>query len=159
MLVELQELDLSQEDPGVGGNRTARLKNQFEGAIAQALFYRSNVLCRGSWLFILITHAETTTEVEVFDGDATPAEFVDQCKNAVECIKEGINFSELAADMAIDALHVQARQACGFFVNAYGVINIDTELVVFQAGRNVRVSLCINVRIHTQGYRCCFSQF
>ena len=50
--------------------------------------------------------------------------------------------------MTVDAFDVQIRQRSGAAVNLWGALNVDAELIVAQAGRNIRVGLGVNIGIH-----------
>src|SRR5690606_22501963 len=95
--------------------------------------------------------AQATTQIQMLNADTLCGQVVDQCQHALQCIEEGADFGQLAADVAVHAFNHQPRQAGGFGVHARGIVNIDAEFVFFQAGGNVRVSLGVNVRVHAQG--------
>ena len=50
--------------------------------------------------------------------------------------------------MTIDAFDLQIRQRRGAAVNLRRALNVDAELIVAQAGRNIRVGLGVNVGIY-----------
>ncbi|MNN06798.1 hypothetical protein D3C81_1196000 [compost metagenome] len=82
--------------------------------------------------------------------DATVGEAVDQVEQAVEGIEEGLDRGQLRADMAVDTHYIQVRQLRGAHVDRLGIGDGDAELVLFEAGGDVRVSTGVHVRVDPQ---------
>src|SRR5690606_19155667 len=98
-------------------------------------------------------HAQAAAEVQVANRDALDGELVHQRHDAAEGILERAEAGELAADVAVHAENLDMRQVGGALVQRRRVVDVDAELVVFQAGGNVGVRLCVHVRVHANRNR------
>ena len=97
-----------------------------------------------------VLDAEATAGVEVLDVDAVGAEVFDERAHALDGLGEGRRVADLRADVHADAGGRDAGELRGAAIDFAGPLDGNTELVLAQAGGDVRVSLGEDVWVYAQ---------
>jgi len=146
----LQVLHLGNQNAGIGGDRAARLDEDFLATIGQARQQRPHIRFRRRRLLVMVGHTQATAQVNMLQGDAGRFEVIDQFQDTVEGVDKGRYFRQLGTDVAIDAFDPQVGRVRHLTVSRQRVIDTDTELVFFKAGGNVRMRVRIDIGIDAQ---------
>ena len=72
-------------------------------------------------------------------------------RSSCESVGEGLQLGDLAADMHVDAGHLNAGQGRGIGIDSAGALIGDAELVFLLAGRNLGVGLGVDIRVDAEG--------
>ena len=101
----------------------------------------------------VVVDAQATTKINVVNGNARRLDVAHQIQNAVHRVQVGRGFGDLRANVAVDADHLQARQAGGMAVGAQGVFMGDAKFVALQSGGNIGVGFGVHIGVHAQADR------
>ena len=99
----------------------------------------------------MIIDAESSACVDCFENDAITAELADQFGDAFDCLAEGLGRADLRANVNADAKGLQPFVAGDALVESAGAADVDAELVLAEAGRDVGVGIGKYVGVYAQG--------
>ena len=98
----------------------------------------------------MIGNAQTTTYIYVVEVDTLGLQLVHQSQQSVHCVDKRPDLGNLRANMAVNAHHRDMRHLGSTLINLRSQIYIYTKFVLFQASRDIRVSIGIHIRIYSQ---------
>ncbi len=153
-LTRLQILDPGQQHAGIGDDGAARFEQQGQIPARQLLLERFGILGRVRWLLGTIVDSQAATHIQMVDMNAFRRQPIDQPQQLVRRFHKGIQFSELRTDMAIhpDDLDVWHRRRLA--IDGGGQLDGDAELVLLEAGGNIRMGTGIDIRVDPHRHRC-----
>ncbi len=105
---------------------------------------------RGRFLFAVV-HAQSAAQIKMADSNTQICQRIHQFQQAVQGIDKRAEFGQLRADVAVQAHHLHVIQLCGALVNPQRLIDSQPELVLAQAGGDVRVGFRIHVGVDPDG--------
>jgi hypothetical protein len=146
----LEILHAGQQHTGIAGNGATGLQDDLIAALAEPLAERLRIGGRLRRLLVGVADAEPAAQVQVCDLDALLVQPVGQGQHPIQGIEEGRKVGQLRADMAIDADHAQLRHGRRASIDGLRVMDVDAELVLAQAGGDVRMRASVHVGIHAQ---------
>ena len=149
----LEVFHTRQQHAGVAGDGAARLHHHFQAGGFQFRPDRGGQRRRVWWILVAIAHAQTAAHVDMTQRDALRLEALDQGQQTVQRIHKRGKIEQLRADMTTDTDHFHAWQFGRLPIEPLGAGDVHTELVLLESGRNIRVGLGIDVRIHAERYR------
>ena len=94
-----------------------------------------------------VVDPQTAAHVQVMDVDAFRRQLVDELEQLVRRLHKGIQFSELRADMAIHPLDLDVGHGRRLAVDGGRLFDGDAELVLLEAGGDIGVRACVDVRV------------
>ena len=155
-LAGLEVEHLGQHHAGVAHQRAAGLQQHFAMAMAACVHARQHArdqILRTRRCLVGVGDAQAAAEIDVRELDADRFDRFDEIKQTVQRIEVGLDLRDLRADVAVDAHHVDARQACGMLVRGQSLFMRDAELVAFEPGGDVRVRAGVDIRVDAQAHR------
>ena len=103
---------------------------------------------QGRWIVVgAVGNAKPATEVYVVELMAIGAQRAGKFRQQRKCVVERLQVGDLAADMGVDAGDLYAGQRGRPGVNVARALPGDAELVLGLAGRDLLVSLRIDIGI------------
>src|SRR5690606_29080278 len=100
--------------------------------------------------FVGVAYAQAAPKVDVVDAYARGIQSGHQIQDFIERVEIGRQLRYLRSDMAVDTHHVDAGQLAGGVISRWRFGNGDAELVVLQAGGNIRVGAWIDIGVDAQ---------
>lgn len=85
-------------------------------------------------LAVLQVLAQAAAQIQMVNLDAQGLQVAEQFQHPLQGVLERRQAGQLAADVAVDAQHLDVRQLGGALVERRRFLNVDAELVLFQAG-------------------------
>ena len=110
-----------------------------------------DVIGDGGWGLVPLAHAQAAPQVEMADADADPFQRVDQCQQPAQRVQERADLGELGADVHGHPHDFQMGLAAGQCESLAREIDVDAELVLLAARRDLGVRAGIDVGIHADG--------
>ncbi len=137
------------EDAGIADDQPTGLEDQLAAEPARRFLHHFRIsggIGRDVIAFA-IGNAEAAAEIDVRNGVAVGAQFPHEIRQQRERIGERRQIGDLAADMHVDACHLQTRQACGMAIDLARPTDRNAEFVLGLAGRDLGMRLRIDIRI------------
>ena len=115
-----------------------------------ALQYPRDQLVSRRRRLVGVGDAQAAADVHVLQDHTRGFDLFNQVKQTIQRVDVGRDVHDLRADVAINAHNFDAGQGSGPRVGGHCVAMGHAKFVALQAGGNVGVGACINIRVHTQ---------
>ena len=103
---------------------------------------------------MLIIYAETATYVDMLYSDTVLLQLVLQLIDPIaQCLKV-THIENLASDMEMQPNEADVLQPFGLGYNTQHISHGNSEFVLSQPCRDIRMSMSANIRVQTEGYTC-----
>ena len=138
------------QDPRIPDQHAPRLQHHRGIQVPDHPDQRPGELLRQRRSLVVVGDPQAAADVDVADVRPLLTQPSDQGRGPRERVHEGLDLGDLRPDVLVDPHHLQGRQLLGGFVLLQGATDVDPELALLQAGRDVRVSLRVHVRVDPQ---------
>ncbi len=149
----LQVLDAGQQQAGVAHQAAPGFEQNAQFSSGQAGEQRLQVVGNRGFAFVAIANAEPAAQIDMLQRNAVGCQLVDEQQDFVERFGKRCGIEQLRADMAVDAVHGNVGQAVGLTIKLARLGVGNAKLVLLQAGRDIRMGACVDVRVDAQADR------
>ena len=151
MGAELEILDPRQQQARLGGDGAAGLHQEFQTTPLEPRGDCGNVLRRRRRRLVAIAHTQTTTHIEMGDGNTVFRQLVDERQSAIQGIDEWRQGRELRSDMEVDALDGDAAEVRRTGKQRGRIVDGNAKLVFLQTSGDIGMGIGIDIGIHAHG--------
>src|SRR5690554_3260192 len=155
----LQILNPGYQNAGISRYGPTWLQYDFKFPVSHALQQCFDILSRLGRLLLIVGNAQTTTHINMMNPDTLPLKLIDKSQHSVQCVQKRLYCGELGANMAINTQDFQIWQCRRPCINGRSFRDINSKLVFFKPGGDIRVCTSVNIRIYPKGNRGLDIQF